>query len=187
MAASNPPAEPPIPTIGHLEFCLTDFNLNFGLVDFACEDFVPLVFTRVKEALVVAFRFAAMALFMLVAAYAAHKPRLDLARLELRAILDPNLQYGCRGCPESFGSLAPRADRTTFVRLSRWTQTSQVLHVEHAKCCFHIRADSDDALFHTRTKKRNPNAAAIEQSRTPHSHRASGMHHAIKLHLFHCR
>jgi len=79
MAASNPPAEPPIPTIGHFEFCLTDFNLNFGLVDFACEDFVPLVFTRVKEALVVAFRFAAMALFMLVAAYAAHKPRLGFS------------------------------------------------------------------------------------------------------------
>jgi hypothetical protein len=79
MAASNPPAEPPIPTIGHLEFCLADLDPDVALVEFDCDDFVPPVFTRVEEALVVAFRFAAMALFMLVAAYAAHKLRLGFS------------------------------------------------------------------------------------------------------------
>ena len=43
-----------MPTIGQLKFCLVDFD---------CDDFVPLVFTREEDALGVAFRFAAMGRF----------------------------------------------------------------------------------------------------------------------------
>jgi hypothetical protein len=61
---------------------LADFDPDFALVDFDCDDFVPLAFTREGDATVVAFRFTAIALFMLVAAYASHKPRLRIARLQ---------------------------------------------------------------------------------------------------------
>ena len=63
MAASNPPAEPPIPTIGQLKFLLAGSDPDFALDDFGCDDFVPLVFTREEDALDVAFRFAAMRRF----------------------------------------------------------------------------------------------------------------------------
>ncbi len=60
IAASNPPADPPIPTIGQPKFRLADFDADFALLDLNCGDFVPLVFTREGDALDVAFRFAAM-------------------------------------------------------------------------------------------------------------------------------
>ena len=63
MAASNPPAEPPIPTIGQLKFLLAGSDPDFALDDFGCDDFVPLAFTREEDALDVAFRFAAMRRF----------------------------------------------------------------------------------------------------------------------------
>ena len=63
MAASNPPAEPPMPTIGQVKFCLADSDADFVLDDFDCDDFVPLVFTLEEDALDVAFRFAAMGRF----------------------------------------------------------------------------------------------------------------------------
>ena len=63
MAASNPPAEPPIPTIGQLKFLLAGSDPDFALDDFGCDDFVPLVFTPEEDALDVAFRFAAMGHF----------------------------------------------------------------------------------------------------------------------------
>src|SRR6266513_1775140 len=34
IAASNPPAEPPMPTIGQLEYCLADCNADFVLDEF---------------------------------------------------------------------------------------------------------------------------------------------------------
>ena len=66
MAASNPPAEPPIPTIGQHKFLLLGSDPDFALDDFGCDDFVPLVFTREEDALDVAFRFAAMGRFYVI-------------------------------------------------------------------------------------------------------------------------
>ena len=66
MAASNPPAEPPIPTIGQLKFFLAGSDPDFALDDFGCDDFVPLVFTPEEDALDVAFRFAAMGRFYVI-------------------------------------------------------------------------------------------------------------------------
>jgi hypothetical protein len=65
IAASNPPAEPPMPTIGQLEYCLADCNADFVLDDFNRDDFVPLVLIREEDALDIALRFAAMRLVML--------------------------------------------------------------------------------------------------------------------------
>jgi len=63
MAASNPPAEPPIPTIGQLKFLPAGSDPDFALDDFGCDDFVPLVFTPEEDTFDVAFRFAAMGRF----------------------------------------------------------------------------------------------------------------------------
>jgi hypothetical protein len=60
IAASNPPAEPPMPTIGQLEYCLADCNADFVLDDFNRDDFVPLVLIREGDALDIALPFAAM-------------------------------------------------------------------------------------------------------------------------------
>jgi hypothetical protein len=60
IAASNPPAEPPIPTIGQLEYCLADCNADFVLDDFNRDDFVPLALIREGDALDIALPFAAM-------------------------------------------------------------------------------------------------------------------------------
>ena len=60
MAASNPPADPPIPTIGQLEYFLADCGPDFVLDDFNRDDFVPLVLIREGDVLDIAFSFAAM-------------------------------------------------------------------------------------------------------------------------------
>jgi len=60
IAASNPPAEPPMPTIGQLEYCLADCDADFVLDDFNRDDFVPLVLIREGDALDIILRFAAM-------------------------------------------------------------------------------------------------------------------------------
>jgi hypothetical protein len=60
MDASNPPAEPPMPTIGQTEFCSAIFGADFFLDDFDRSDFVPLVLIREGDALDIALRFAAM-------------------------------------------------------------------------------------------------------------------------------
>ena len=59
IAASNPPADPPMPTIGQLDFAVADSGLAFALGAFDCGNFLPLVFIR-EDALDNAFRFAAM-------------------------------------------------------------------------------------------------------------------------------
>jgi hypothetical protein len=58
IAASNPPADPPIPTIGQLDFAVAGSGLAFTL-----GNFLPLVFFREEDALDIAFRFAAMRAF----------------------------------------------------------------------------------------------------------------------------
>jgi hypothetical protein len=60
IAASNPPADPPMPTIGQLWFALAGSGLAFALGAFDCGNFLPLVFIREDDALDNAFRFAAM-------------------------------------------------------------------------------------------------------------------------------
>jgi hypothetical protein len=76
IAASNPPADPPIPAIGQFKFGLPDSDSEFGFDDFGRGDFLPLVFTREEDALDVAFCFAAMGHFRLIGAQASHKLRL---------------------------------------------------------------------------------------------------------------
>ena len=74
MAASNPPAEPPMPTIGQLKFLLADFDLDLALWAFDCEDFVLLLFAGERNARLFAVRLAAiMALCMLVPSRASYK------------------------------------------------------------------------------------------------------------------
>src|SRR5437773_11891523 len=60
IAASNPPADPPMPTIGQLKCCPADCGADFVVDDFNRDDFVPLVLIREGDALDIAFRFAAM-------------------------------------------------------------------------------------------------------------------------------
>jgi hypothetical protein len=60
IAASNPPADPPMPTIGQLDFTVAGSDLAFALGNLDCDNFLPLVFLREEDALDIAFRFAAM-------------------------------------------------------------------------------------------------------------------------------
>jgi len=76
IAASNPPADPPMPTIGQAEFALADSGLVLALRDFDCDNFLPLVFFLEEAALDIAFRFAAMRPFYVSCACASHKLRL---------------------------------------------------------------------------------------------------------------
>jgi hypothetical protein len=49
-----------MPTIGQLKCCLTDLGADFVSDDFDRDDLVPPVFFRERDALDIAFRFAAM-------------------------------------------------------------------------------------------------------------------------------
>ena len=60
IAASNSPGDPPIPTIGQLDFAVAASGLGFALRNFDCSNLLPLVFIREEAALDIAFRFAAM-------------------------------------------------------------------------------------------------------------------------------
>jgi len=60
IAASNPPADPPMPTIGQLKFCLAASGLAFALGNLDRDNFLPLVFIREEDVLDFAFRFAAI-------------------------------------------------------------------------------------------------------------------------------
>src|SRR5207249_6364419 len=87
IAASNPPADPPMPTIGQLNFALAGSDLGCALANFDCDDLLSLVFTREKGVLDFAFRLAAMPLFMIIAAFPNHKPRMQRGgRVVLNAV-----------------------------------------------------------------------------------------------------
>src|SRR5207248_11566967 len=60
MAASNPPADPPMPTIGQLKFGFGDRELALAFADLARDDFLPFVFLREEDALDDGFCFPAM-------------------------------------------------------------------------------------------------------------------------------
>ena len=64
IAASNPPADPPMPTIGQLRFALAGSDLALALADFKRDNLLPLVFFREEAALDITFRFAAMRPFL---------------------------------------------------------------------------------------------------------------------------
>jgi hypothetical protein len=49
-----------MPTIGQLEYCLSDCNADFVFDDFNRDDFVPLVLIREADLLDIALPFAAM-------------------------------------------------------------------------------------------------------------------------------
>jgi hypothetical protein len=73
MVASNPPADPPMPTMGTLKFSFKGFERDVRRAGFA--DFVRLGFFREGDALLFDVRFAAMAFFMLSAAWSPDKAR----------------------------------------------------------------------------------------------------------------
>jgi hypothetical protein len=81
MAASNPPAEPPIPTIGQLEFFLGRLARDFCRAELDRADFFRLDFIRESRAPLFGVCFAAMALFMLIAALSSDKVDCDLTIL----------------------------------------------------------------------------------------------------------
>jgi len=58
MVASNPPADPPMPTIGQCKSFLAGFELDFALVGFDREDFVLLGFLRPRGAALLVLRLA---------------------------------------------------------------------------------------------------------------------------------
>jgi hypothetical protein len=63
MAASNPPAEPPIPTIGQCGFFFGALARAVCLADLRRADFFRLDFVRESRAPLFGVRFAAMAAF----------------------------------------------------------------------------------------------------------------------------
>src|SRR5882672_8306119 len=73
MVASNPPADPPTPTIGQLKCFLAGFDLDFVFAGFGCDDFVLLAFVGERDALPFDLRFAAMAFLMLIPPRASYK------------------------------------------------------------------------------------------------------------------
>jgi hypothetical protein len=75
IVASNPPAEPPMPTMGQLKFFFKGFERDVRRAGFDCADFVRLSFFRERDALLLDVRFAAMYVFMLIAAFASYKVR----------------------------------------------------------------------------------------------------------------
>ena len=66
-----------MPTIGQLKFCLAASGLAFALGNLDRDNFLPLVFIREEDVLDFAFRLAAMPLFMVIAAFPNHKPRMQ--------------------------------------------------------------------------------------------------------------
>src|ERR1044071_8843811 len=74
IAASNPPADPPMPTMGQFAFLLVDVDPDFALWAFDCEDFVLRLFAGERYARLFAVRLAAiMALSMLVLSRPSYK------------------------------------------------------------------------------------------------------------------
>jgi hypothetical protein len=73
IVASNPPADPPTPTIGQFKLFLADFVLDFAFARFGSDNFVLLVFVLERDALLFGGRFAAMAFLMLVPSGASYK------------------------------------------------------------------------------------------------------------------
>ena len=63
IAASNPPAEPPIPTIGQLKFLLSRLERDLCPARLDRADFLRLDFIRESRAPRFGVRFAAMAAF----------------------------------------------------------------------------------------------------------------------------
>jgi hypothetical protein len=73
MVASNPPADPPTPTIGQLKCFLAGFDFGFALARFDRGDLVLLVFVRERDALLFDLRFATIAFLILIPSRASYK------------------------------------------------------------------------------------------------------------------
>ena len=80
----------------------------------------------------------------------------------------------------------PSLDRRSD-HLVRRPLTSEVLRVKRAESGPDRRANPDDAFFHVWPKKRNPKITSEKQLWPAHRRWASGMLHAIVLHLLHGR
>src|SRR5215831_1125616 len=75
MVASNPPAEPPMPTMGQLKFFFRTFGRNCCATGLDCADFVRFGFARERDARF-DVGFAAMASPILLPAFFSYKLRL---------------------------------------------------------------------------------------------------------------
>jgi hypothetical protein len=95
IVASNPPADPPTPTIGQFKFFLADFDLDFAFARFGCDDFVLLVFVLERDALLFGGCFAAMAFLTLVLSRASYKRPFggEHLRQRMNAALQKVLRY----------------------------------------------------------------------------------------------
>jgi hypothetical protein len=71
--ASNPPAEPPMPTMGQFEFFFNGFERDVRRVGFL--DFLRLGFLRETNALLFDVRFAAMYILTLIPTLPPYKAR----------------------------------------------------------------------------------------------------------------
>ena len=144
IAASNPPADPPTPTIGHIRFALAGSGLAFALDNFDCDNFLPLVFVREGAALDLGFRFAAMGLFYVSCAWASHKLRLQGGTRcpqrvdKLSAALPPDI------CAFGDSSHRLRRSRSTFdARLQTHRLSRSVL-----RCRAVVKRIASDFAFH---------------------------------------
>ena len=72
IAASKPPAEPPMPTIGQLKFFFGDFGRDFAATGLDCGDFVRFGFARERGARF-DVGFAAMGLIIIMSARVSDK------------------------------------------------------------------------------------------------------------------
>jgi hypothetical protein len=120
IAASNPPAEPPMPTIGQLDAAVAGSGLAFALRNLDCGNFLPLVFIREEAVLDIAFRFAAMRPFYV--------------SLGLRCIQAAIVSSGTR-CPQRV-AYRLRLCRLIFVRSAMDVQVAPapVLRLDRLGC-----------------------------------------------------
>jgi hypothetical protein len=95
MVASNPPADPPMPTIGQLKCFLAGFDFGFVLARFDCCDLVLLAFARERDALLFDLRFAAMAFLMLIGSRASYKLPFSSEHLHETEQASPSVRTKC--------------------------------------------------------------------------------------------
>lgn len=97
IAASNPPAEPPTPTIGQLKFFLGRLARDVCRVGLDRADFLRFDFARERGKPLFGVRFAAMVLFRLIAA--ARPNKLVIGVLPLFGRKPPFIKYfECQLC-----------------------------------------------------------------------------------------
>ena len=121
IAASNPPADPPMPTIGQLNFAFAGFGLAFALGNFECDNFLPLVFTREEQASDFAFRFAAIGRIYV--------------RLRLRITQVAIVQGGTRCTESADGTRLRSIGVASLLARERGRVRAEILLRQMIRCC----------------------------------------------------